>query len=102
MSLKKEQVFDLALERWGFDIQSLVLIEEMAELTKEIIKIQRDVFFERPLDLGSMIVELADVQLMIDQIKRALSPAEIDIYQRWYSHKLNRVAAWLKETAPVE
>lgn len=95
--MNKIEVFDLALEIWGFDVQTLVLVEEMAELTKEIIKIHRDIFFERPSSFEAMIGELVDVQLRMDQIKRALSPEELDIYQREYSHKLNRVAGWLKE-----
>lgn len=95
--MNKNEVFEKALEVWGFDIQSLVLVEEMSELTKEIIKIHRDIFFERPSNLEKMIQEIADVQLMIDQMKHALNEEEFDIYQREYNHKLNRARKWLIE-----
>lgn len=95
MSMKKNEILSLALEVWGFDIQSLVLVEEMSELTKEIIKIQRNKYFKRPVDFTKMILEMADTQLMLDQIKHSLNDEERDLFQKEYGAKLNRAKEWL-------
>jgi len=97
MSMKKDHVLSLALDVWGFNIQSLVLVEEMSELTKEIIKVQRDSYFKKDVDFTEMIREMADVQLMLDQIKHSLNDKERDLFQKEYGRKLNRVKKWLLE-----
>ena len=48
---------------YGLDSQSLIAIEEMSELTKELCKNQRG--YDRNKDI---IEELADVSIMIEQL----------------------------------
>lgn len=48
---------------YGLDSQSLIAIEEMSELTKELCKDQRG--YDRNKDI---IEELADVSIMIEQL----------------------------------
>lgn len=48
---------------YGIDSQSLIAIEEMSELTKELCKDQRG--YDRNKDI---IEELADVSIMIEQL----------------------------------
>lgn len=96
-TIGKQEVFRIALDHWGWEVQSLVFIEEMAEVTKEIIKIHRDIYFQRPLDLTKMIEEMADLKLMFDQIKFDFNPDEQDLFQRAYGLKLDQVRKWLEE-----
>ena len=99
-TMNKDQVFKKALEDWGWEIQSLVLIEEMAEVIKEIIKIHRDIFFQKPLDLTKFVKEMADLKLMFDQIRYDFTEDEQDIFQREYGEKLTRARQWLEEETP--
>lgn len=96
-TISKQEVFRIALDHWGWEIQSLVFIEEMAEVTKEIIKIHRDIHFQRPLDLTKLIEEMADLKLMYDQIKFDFKPEENDYFQRMYGWKLDQARHWLEE-----
>ena len=79
-----------AIETFGFEKQSLVLIEEMAELTQAIVKQRResdDFFFS-----NSMLEEMADVQIMLDQMNLALNHPGKAKYNYLYSQKLRRLA----------
>lgn len=60
---EEQQVFIDALCTYGPDKQMLKLIEEMSELTKEIVKYRlgRD-------NLREIAEEMADVQIMLDQM----------------------------------
>ena len=95
-TMNKEQVFKKALEDWGWEIQSLVLVEEMAEVTKEIIKIHRKIYFQKPLDLTKFVKEMADLKLMFDQIRYDFTEDEQDLFQREYGEKLTRARQWLE------
>lgn len=54
-----------ALETWGETAQMLMVIEEMSELTKEILKnINR-----RKDNISEIIEETADVEIMLEQLK---------------------------------
>ena len=88
---KKNETFRIALDYWGWEIQSLVLVEEMAEVIKEIIKIHRDIYFQRPLNLTKFVKEMADLKLMFDQIKYDFKPEELDLFQKEYGRKLAKI-----------
>lgn len=54
-----------ALETWGETAQMLMVIEEMSELTKEILK-----NINRCKDnISEIIEETADVEIMLEQLK---------------------------------
>lgn len=54
-----------ALETWGKTAQMLMVIEEMSELTKEILK-----NINRHKDnISEIIEETADVEIMLEQLK---------------------------------
>ncbi len=54
-----------ALETWGETAQMLMVIEEMSELTKEILK-----NINRHKDnISEIIEETADVEIMLEQLK---------------------------------
>lgn len=68
-----------ALEKWGVKNQSLKLIEEMAELTQAICK-------EHQYSANNLAEEMADVQIVLDQLKIAY-PEWIN----WHQIKLNKL-----------
>ena len=101
-TMNKHEVFEMALEVWGWEIQSLVFAEECADVTKEIMKIHRDIFFQKPLDLTKLIEEMADLKLMFDQIRYAFNEKEQDLFQRQYGLKLTRARMMLdEEVSPI-
>lgn len=61
---KKQDIYKRAIQLWGASAQHNQLIEEMAELTVEICHLYRG----RGSNLKIM-EELADVEIMIEQIK---------------------------------
>lgn len=81
---------------YGYDAQSRQLIEEMAELTVALNKhyrirnltTSRDNFASR-LEMGNIKEEIADVTIMLEQIKYLLQISDTDIDQI-IEKKLNR------------
>ena len=63
MPFEEQQVFIDALCTYGPDMQMLVLIEEMSELTKELVKYRRG-----RNNLSEIAEEMVDVRIMLDQI----------------------------------
>ena len=96
----KNETFREALEVWGWEMQSLVFVEEMAEVIKEVMKIHRAIFFQEELDLTKFVEEMADLKLMFDQIRYDFTAKEQDAFQKEYGHKLDRARRWLKEGEP--
>jgi len=86
-------LYELSWTKWGAQSQLAMLAEESAELIKAALKFSREVNGSTKIDL---MEEIADVEIMIDQIKHCLvlSPNAIDdIKQR----KLNRLSLILTE-----
>ena len=58
-------VLKRALETWGEEAQMLMVVEEMSELMKEILKnINR-----KKNNIDEIIEETADVEIMLEQLK---------------------------------
>ena len=58
-------IYKRALKTWGEEPQMLQVIEEMSELTKEILKnINR-----KKDNIAELIEETADVEIMLEQLK---------------------------------
>ena len=83
-------------DTYGYDAQSRQLIEEMAELTVALNKYYRvsiltpeRVNFAERIKLGNIKEEIADVTIMIEQIKCLLS-LNIDDIDLFIEQKLNR------------
>ena len=63
--MDKEEIYKKAIKTWGKDAQLLVLLEEMSELSKEILK-----HVNRGKDnMDEIIDETADVEIMLEQLK---------------------------------
>lgn len=84
-------IFDTAAKTFGETCQVLLAIEEMAELTKELTKILRD---DVPnYGLEGACEELADVEIMIGQLKRMFSvdPHFESSFEEFKKQKLKRL-----------
>ena len=84
-------LYERALRVWGKEPQMLQVIEEMSELTKEIIKNvnrQKD-------NIDEIIEETADVEIMLAQLKYCYGIAnEVDTYK---ANKLKMIAKRLDD-----
>ena len=60
----RKKVYQAALNKCGVDLQTMMAVEEMSELTKEICKIKRG-----KMDLDAIADEIADVTIMLEQLR---------------------------------
>lgn len=64
-----DKIYNQALDTWGHDAQMDMVIEEMSELTKAILKYRRKPHKDRAMDVAE---ELADVIIMLRQLEIAM------------------------------
>lgn len=87
-------LFEKAIGKWGRRSQVDMTIEECAELILSLHKATKRVF--DPADTGARIndvcEELADVQLMINQMKLIFGAKEV---KDWYAVKVERLQGLL-------
>lgn len=62
---KRQKLYKKALDLWGEDLQLMMVIEEMAELTKAISKCRRKKVHAKIL----LLEEIADVEIMLEQLR---------------------------------
>ena len=86
--MTRYEVLIKAIETYGYDTQLNMAIEEMAELTKAICKLKRGGDLKQ--NNNSVKEEIADVQIMLDQLKIMLS-AHTDV-SAYDQYKINRLA----------
>ena len=73
--MEEREIFKRCIQTWGVDLQVMMAIEEMAELTKELLKAKRrgytfGLHSHDPAVNGlALTEELVDAELMIDQLK---------------------------------
>ncbi len=80
-----DKILSKALVKYGIQLQSIVAIEELAELQKEIAKAVRG-----QLDKAHLIEELADVKIVTEQIKMYYSVSDSDV-DKVVHQKVNRL-----------
>lgn len=61
---ERKPVYEEALRKWGSDAQTMMAVEEMSELTKELCKLRRG-----GRDLDALADEVADVTIMMEQLR---------------------------------
>lgn len=64
MTKNQIDIMNKAITTYGRDLQMLMAIEEMSELTKEICKYKRHGFY-----VDNIAEEIADVTIMLEQLK---------------------------------
>lgn len=90
-------VLKRALATWGEEAQMLMVVEEMSELMKEILKnINR-----KKNNIAEIIEETADVEIMLEQLKANYSiEAEVAAYKAEKIKKIEqRLNDWDKTHA---
>ena len=87
-----ERIMQQAIETYGVQAQCDVAIEEMAELTKAIMKLRRvaDDYGKTQAALENLLEEIADVDIMIDQLKIMWGPKQVEEYQKKKLERLER------------
>ena len=78
-------IYDCAITKWGFPSQIEMLVEECAELIVAVKHFNR----ERHEDVLPLINEIADVEIMLEQMRRIFDCELIDMVKR---KKLTRLA----------
>ena len=77
--------YEAAVQTYGANAQILIAVEEMAELTKALLKFIR--YGDRPAVLESINEERADVEIMLNQLHVIFGDCS-----DWESIKLSRLA----------
>ena len=93
MTKEERVIFTDAIQTFGKNTQIVVAIEEMSELTKALTKKLRG-----SQNLNSIIEEIADVEIMLDQLK-LMSCVFTDVKNE-RDFKVQRLAERIKEAAP--
>lgn len=91
MNNNEEKVYKRAIKTWGKEPQLLQAIEEMSELTKEILKnVNR-----HQKNLSQIIEETADVEIMLEQLKCCFNiEKEVEDYK---TEKVKKISKKLDE-----
>lgn len=92
------ELYRRAYRKWGIRAQMLMVVEESAELTKEICKAERKGLINVQAEVTE---ELVDLEIMVEQLKVILSDhlhSFDGMYMRIQEDKINR----LKERLGVD
>lgn len=71
------QILQAALDEWGFQAQADMVIEECAELQAELSR-----YWRGRSDEYDVMEELADVEIMLDQMRLAFDEHRINDHKR--------------------
>lgn len=88
--MKTNEIYRLALDRYGIGAQCVVAIEELSELQKEICKQIRG-----SGDLNALAEEVADAKIMIEQVIKMFGIK--DEAEEWRKRKLERLERRLSD-----
>jgi len=92
-----KNLFRKAIKEWGLSLQLGMLMEECAELIQATHKVVRNMDKQTSVWRG-MIEEIADVEIMIDQIKTTVTWENIGPRVETAKHdKLRRLKKMLEE-----
>ena len=86
-----EKILKDVVDAWGYDSQIDMMIEEMSELTKALLKLKRNSKKPKKEQVkfyNHVCEEIADVNLMIKQMKYIFSSDMINKYEK---EKLERL-----------
>ena len=84
-----KEILSAALETFGAELQTLMVMEEMAELTKELCKHARGAD-----NTDAIAEEMADVYIMLSQMELLHDVEDRVIW--WYNAKLARLEERLR------
>jgi NTP pyrophosphatase (non-canonical NTP hydrolase) len=82
----KKEIYTQALVKWGRTFQMDMLVEECAELIKAVQKLNH-----RHGDVLDVVEELADVEIMCEQMRLIFNPVKIDEMKTEKLARLERI-----------
>lgn len=85
------QVMIDVIKRYGYKMQTMVAIEEMSELTKELVK-----FMRGEANTDAIAEEIADVEIMLRQMKIIYDIKDEDV-EKLMVIKLERLKERMEE-----
>lgn len=83
MTMTEREVYQKAIEKYGFLNQRMMLVEECGELLNEIAKANRG-----RTTVANIITELADVSIMVEQMAEFFG---VEAYQKEKERKIERL-----------
>ena len=86
--MTKKQVYEQLIEKFGAENQILKCVEELNELGQVLCKLKSK-SENKALVIKNIIEEIADVEIMLEQIKLILGIEESDV-KKMKSYKLHR------------
>lgn len=93
--MTEKEILEQAVKTWGADIQVLMMVEEMSELTKALIK-----YWRNPTDenLENIAEETADVEITTAQLDIIFKNDDFNSkVLAWKDKKLQRLEQRIKE-----
>lgn len=93
MDITEKSIYEKALEKWGIETQILMCIEELSELIHALVKYGRKI---NGSSKDKIAEEIADVELMIEQMKVAFNIQKLDI-ENLKLKKIQRLEGYLNE-----
>lgn len=85
--MSENEILKKAVQHFGVYPQMFLLCEEMAELTKAIMKFKR---YDFECSADNLMEEIADVQIMIEQMRIIFNT---DIIDKYRVEKLKRLSS---------
>ena len=92
---ERRALLDRAITTYGAPAQMDMAVEEMAELTKAICKVKRvSCAAEAKAALENAVEEMADVQIMLDQLRLIFARSTDEVEEDKLRRLLARINSW--------
>ena len=92
---ERRALLDRAITTYGAPAQMDMAVEEMAELTKALCKIKRaQAGCEVTAAIGNVVEEMADVQIMLDQLRLIFARSTDEVEEDKLRRLLARINSW--------
>ena len=92
---ERRALLDRAITTYGAPAQMDMAVEEMAELTKALCKIKRaQAGCEVTAAIGNVIEEMADVQIMLDQLRLIFARSTDEVEEEKLRRLLGRLNSY--------
>lgn len=98
MTRDQRETFKQIILYSGVEKQSMIAMEELAELIKAISKLNRNVDFDK--SFANVVEEIADVEIMIEQLKM-MYHINNEAVEKVINFKTERLKKLLKELKAV-
>ena len=92
---ERRALLDRAITAYGAPAQMDMAVEEMAELTKALCKIKRaQAGCEMTAAIGNVVEEMADVQIMLDQLRLIFARSTDEVEEEKLRRLLGRLNSY--------